>query len=61
MKPKKTCRRLHRPKSSNTTQTKPGLFLIDPPLEASRGGLVAAPDWDAQKPKTEFTEIGVEV
>jgi hypothetical protein len=50
MKPKKTRTRLNRPKSPKTTQTKPGLFLIDPSLGALPVCLVASPNLVAQKP-----------
>jgi hypothetical protein len=50
MKPKKMRARLDRPKSPKTTQTKPGLFLIDPSLGALPVCLVVSPNLVAQKP-----------
>jgi hypothetical protein len=50
MKPKKMRTRLNRPKSPKTTQTKPGLFLIDLSLGVLPVCLVASPNLVAQKP-----------
>jgi hypothetical protein len=50
MKPKKMRARLDRPKSPKTTQTKPGLFLIDPSLGAVAVCLGVSPSVVAQEP-----------
>jgi hypothetical protein len=54
MKPKKIRARVSRPKSPKTTQTKPGLFLIEPSLGALAVWLVGWADLVGQEAETQL-------